>query len=98
MERHYRFRLATKLPESTAKATLDAQIGFYQALPAHAVASMMADNESDFAFYYQLADTLGIRTYFADPYPTWQRGTNKHLNGLIRKPHPSRAQRVHHQH
>lgn len=98
MERHSRFLLATKPPGSTAKATLDAQIGFYQALPAHAIASVMPDNESDFAFYYHLSDTLGIRTYFADPYSTWQRGTNKHLNGLIRKPHPRRAQRVHHQH
>jgi len=35
----------------------------------------MADNGSEFAFLYQLADTLGIPTYFADPYSAWQRGT-----------------------
>ncbi len=64
---------------------MDAQIGFYQALPAHAVASVTADNGSEFAYHYPLADTLGIPTYFADPYSAWQRGTNEHFNGRIRK-------------
>lgn len=64
---------------------MDAQIGFYQALPAHAVASVTADNGSEFVYHYQLADTLGIPTYFADPYSAWQRGTNEHFNGRIRK-------------
>jgi len=85
VERRSRFLHAAKLPGPTARATLDAQIGFYQALPAHAVASVTADNGSEFAFHYQLADTLGIPTYFADPYSAWQRGTNEHFNGRIRK-------------
>lgn len=85
VERRSRFLHAAKLPGPTAQATLDAQIGFYQALPTHAVASVTVDNGSEFAFHYQLADTLGIPTYFADPYSAWQRGTNEHFNGRIRK-------------
>ena len=85
VERRSRFLHAAKLPGPTARATVDAQIGFYQALPAHAVASVTADNGSEFAYHYQLADTLGIPTYFADPYSAWQRGTNEHFNGRIRK-------------
>jgi IS30 family transposase len=85
VERRSRFLHATKLPGPTAQTTVDAQIGFYRVLPAHAVASVTVDNGSEFAFHYQLADTLGIPTYFADPYSAWQRGTNEHFNGRIRK-------------
>jgi IS30 family transposase len=85
VERRSRFLHAIKLPGTFAQATVDAQISFYQSLPAHAVASVTADNGSEFAFHYQLADTLAIPTYFADPYSAYQRGTNEHFNGRIRK-------------
>lgn len=85
VERRSRFLHAIKLPGTFAQATVDAQIAFYQTLPAHAVASVTADNGSEFALHYKLADTLAIPTYFADPYSASQRGTNEHFNGRLRK-------------
>lgn len=38
----------------------------FTAMPAHAARSVTADNGSEFAYRYRLADTLGIPTYFAD--------------------------------
>lgn len=45
---------------------MNAQIALFQALPAHAVRSVTADNGSKFALYYELADVLAVPTYFAD--------------------------------
>lgn len=85
VERTSRFMTGVKLPAITAQATLDAQLTIFTAMPAHAARSVTADNGSEFAFHYQLADTLAIPTYFADPYSAYQRGTNEHFNGRLRK-------------
>ncbi len=84
VERCSRFLHAIKLPGALAQATVDAQIAFYESLPAHAVASVTVDNGSEFALHYQLADALAVPTYFADPYSAHQRGTNEHFNGRLR--------------
>lgn len=85
MERRSRYTRAVKIPQIAAGPTLNAQLSIYTTLPAHAVKSITADNGSEFAFHYKLADTIGVPTYFADPYSAWQRGTNEHFNGRIRK-------------
>lgn len=85
VERASRYTAAVKIPQIAAGPTLDAQLHLYSQIPAHAVRSVTADNGSEFAYHYQLADTLAIPTYFADPYSAWQRGTNEHFNGRIRK-------------
>lgn len=54
-------------------------------MPTNAVCSVTADNGSEFAHHYRLADTIRIPTYFADPYSAYQRGTNEHFNGWFRK-------------
>ena len=37
------------------------------------------------AKHEQLAVTLGVQCYFANPYHSWERGLNEHTNGLIRQ-------------
>lgn len=85
VERMSRFYMAVKIPQVAAQPTLDAQLGFYQSLPAHAVRSITADNGSEFAHHHKLADTIGVPTYFADPYSAYQRGSNEHFNGRLRR-------------
>lgn len=52
---------------------------------------MTADNGSEFTLHNRLANTMAVPKYFADSYSAWQRGTNEHFNGRIRKYLPKRT-------
>jgi len=43
------------------------------------------DNGKEFADHARLQRRLGLNVYFAEPYCSWQRGTNEHTNGLLRQ-------------
>ncbi|WP_376695502.1 IS30 family transposase [Wenzhouxiangella sp. EGI_FJ10305] len=43
------------------------------------------DNGKEFADHQRISADLGCQFYFADPYASWQRGTNENTNGLIRQ-------------
>jgi transposase InsO family protein len=43
------------------------------------------DNGSEHYLHTRMQEELGMRTYFADPYCPWQRGSNESTNGLIRR-------------
>ncbi len=50
--------------------------------------SVTFDNGKEFAEHHKLTGSLGLETYFANPYCSWQRGTNENTNGLIRQYFP----------
>ena len=47
--------------------------------------TMTFDNGREFAGHGALAAALAARTFFADPHSSCQRGTNEHLNGVLRR-------------
>ncbi len=49
------------------------------------VNTITCDNDTEFAWHEAVDAALGCTTYFADPYCSWQRGTNENTNGLIRQ-------------
>ena len=55
------------------------------ALPAALRRTMTFDNGKEFAEHERMADGLGLRVYFAEPYCSWQRGANENANGLLRQ-------------
>lgn len=61
IERVSRYYLGVKLSAVAAGPTLQAQLGLYRGLSAHAVRSITADNGSEFAHHCKLADTIGCR-------------------------------------
>lgn len=49
------------------------------------VRTITTDNGKEFAGHQDIEQGLNARVYFADPYSSWQRGTNENTNGLIRQ-------------
>nr|WP_229523413.1 IS30 family transposase [Paenibacillus farraposensis] len=43
------------------------------------------DRGKEFACCASLEATHGVQVYFADPYSSWQRGSNENANGLLRE-------------
>jgi len=43
------------------------------------------DNGTEFANHQKIAEQLGVKIYFANPYHSWERGLNENTNGLIRQ-------------
>ena len=43
------------------------------------------DNGKEFAYHKQITEALGVDSYFAHPYQSWERGLNENHNGLIRQ-------------
>ncbi|MEK7099233.1 MAG: IS30 family transposase [Patescibacteria group bacterium] len=55
------------------------------AVPSRWRKTLTRDRGSENLGYEALAQTLGIRCFFAHPYHSWKRGSNENANGLIRR-------------
>lgn len=49
------------------------------------VHTITLDNGKEFADHQKVDLELGSTTYFADPFASWQRGSNENFNGLLRQ-------------
>ena len=47
--------------------------------------TITSDNGTEFAGHQEISAITGADFYFADPYSSWQRGLNEHINGLVRR-------------
>jgi len=76
---------ALKVTSITSEEGLKAQTEIFTNIPENARLSTTLDNGRENHFHKKLEQKVGIKTYFADPYSSWQRGTNEYHNGLIRR-------------
>ena len=53
--------------------------------------TITVDNGPEFHGYKQIEAATGVKVYFANPYASWERGTNENTNGLIRQYIPKRT-------
>ena len=75
--------LAGKMNDLTAQSSIQAQLRIYRSLPKRARKTVTLDNGSEHVLHARLKQ-LHIKTYFADPYSSWQRGGNENANLWLR--------------
>lgn len=84
VERRSRLCLLQKLPGTSPVALAEAAC--QQLLPhKDKVFTITSDNGIEFTRHQTIADKLAADFFFADPYCSWQRGTNENTNGLVRQ-------------
>lgn len=84
VERVSRFVAARKVTAITSKEAVSAQLDIFGQLPTEARRSTTLDNGKETHLHTKLRIKLGMATYHADPYSSWQRGTNEHGNWHLR--------------
>jgi IS30 family transposase len=55
------------------------------------VLTITSDNGIEFIRHQKIAHNLNADFFFADPYSSWQRGTNENTNGLVRQYFPKKT-------
>lgn len=91
VERKSGYLLATKLERGTAAAFAAAAHGSFTVVPARYRKTLTLDNGSEMSHYEQIERQNQLQVYFAQPYHSWERGTNENTNGLLRFYFPKSA-------
>jgi IS30 family transposase len=84
VERKSGYAILAKVENKTADLVSTAIIERLKPI-AKRVQTLTYDNGKEFADHAAIDRALGSTAYFADPYSSWQRGSNENLNGLIRQ-------------
>jgi IS30 family transposase len=85
VERKTRYTVAVKVADKSAETVTKATMAAMKKLPPEKVKTMTFDNGKEFAGFKELERGLDMRSYFARPYHSWERGTNENTNGLLRQ-------------
>lgn len=84
VERKSRLVKITKLTDTKPTNTRLAVINRLNDLPGCLRQTLTLDNGHENTEHKEITRQIGISCYFANPYHSWERGTNENTNGLIR--------------
>lgn len=84
LERKTGLFFITRARDKTAAATVAAVESRLSTLPENLRHTLTLDNGPENSDWVSLEERVGIKTYFAHPYHSWERGANENANGLLR--------------
>ena len=91
MERNTRFTLVGRTDSKEAEEVTQETCELFEPLPQKSRLSLTLDNGKEFAWHEEIARDTVMDVFFANPYHSWERGTNENTNGLIRRLYPKKS-------
>lgn len=91
VERKSGLLLADKLERGTAELTKIKTIERFKTISKNKKHTATYDNGATFSEYEMTEKKTGIEIFFANPYHSWERGTNENTNGLLRQFFPKKS-------
>jgi IS30 family transposase len=91
VERKSGLLLADKLEQGTATLTKEKTIERFKTVPKNKKHTLTYDNGTTFSDYELTEKETGIAIFFANPYHSWERGSNENANGLLRQFFPKKS-------
>lgn len=91
VERKTGYLIADLLPIVSAEIVAERVVKNFKKLPKAKRQSITYDNGTEFASHEVIEKKTKATVYFANPYHSWERGTNENTNGLIRQFFPKKS-------
>ncbi len=91
VERVSRLTRIAKIPNKSAPASRQALHTLLRPMPSHLRRSITYDNGLENVEHNVLNKDLGMRSWFCEPYHSWEKGQVENTNGLIRRFVPKRT-------
>lgn len=90
VERKTRYYIAIPMKDRSKESMFEAIKILLTLFPKESFKTFTSDRGKEFSCYKDV-ENIGIEFYFADPYSSWQRGTNENSNGLLREYYPKKT-------
>jgi transposase, IS30 family len=88
VERKSRYLMVSKISDRRASTVAVCYIEQFSALPISWRKTLTLDNGKEFSEFTRVEQQTTMSVFFAEPYCSWQRGTNENTNGLLRRYFP----------
>lgn len=85
VDRKTRHLIIVKIENRKSETVTQEFAKYLNMQPKYLRRTMTYDNGMEMANHKWLSENTGMDIYFANPYSSWERGTNENTNGLIRR-------------
>jgi IS30 family transposase len=91
VERRTRYVIIRKLPAKTAYYMHNATVNSLKYFPPKVRRSITYDNGTENTLHETTNKILGCKSYFCNPYHSWEKGTVENIIGIIRRFYPKKT-------